>query len=80
MWAMDYDSAANYWVEKDRESVAMGPEALFSRIEAFLAIHNTCALATASEDMVRCTPIEYNYLAEIIDRCPTKALMYELKE
>ena len=51
MWAMDYDSAANYWVEKDRESVAMGPEALFSRIEAFLAIHNTCALATASEDM-----------------------------
>ena len=62
MWAMNYDSAANYWVEKDKESVAMKPEALFSRIEAFLSSHNTCALATASEDMVRCTPIEYNYL------------------
>ena len=62
MWTMDYDSAANYWVKKDKESVVMEPEALFSCIEAFLSEHNTCALATASSDMVRCTPIEYNYL------------------
>ena len=62
MWMMDYDTAANYWIEKDGRSVAMEPEALFARIEAFLSSHNTCALATASSDMVRCTPIEYNYL------------------
>ena len=62
MWTMDYESAANYWIEKDKKSVEMETEALLLRIEAFLSSHNTCAFATASADMVRCTPIEYNYL------------------
>ena len=62
MWEMDYESAANHWVEKDRESVRMDEAALKVRIEGFIAGHNTCALATASEDLVRNTPIEYNYV------------------
>ena len=62
MWEMDYDTAASYWTEKAKDSVSMEPEALKERIESFIAGHNTCSLATASADMVRCTPIEYNYL------------------
>ena len=62
MWEMDYDTAASYWTEKAKDSVSMEPEALKERIDSFISGHNTCALATASSDMVRCTPIEYNYL------------------
>ena len=60
MWEMDYDAAANYWMEKDKASKQMPDSLLKERIQDFLTTHNTCALATASEDMVRCTPIEYN--------------------
>ena len=59
---MNYDEAAEYWIEKDRESVHMDSSALKDKIDAFIGEHNTCALATASGDFVRCTPIEYNYL------------------
>ena len=62
MWKMDYESAADYWLEKDKESVRMEEDALKHRIEEFITRHNTCALATATADMVRNTPIEYNYL------------------
>ena len=62
MWEMDYESAANHWLEKDKDSVHMEEAALKIRIESFIAGHNTCALATASADMVRNTPIEYNYV------------------
>ncbi|MDO4614969.1 MAG: pyridoxamine 5'-phosphate oxidase family protein, partial [Lachnospiraceae bacterium] len=34
---------------------------LEARIEAYIADHNTLALATASEGFVRCTPLEYMY-------------------
>jgi len=62
MWEMDYESAANHWVEKDKESAQMDKADLKERIEGFIAGHNTCALATASSDMVRNTPIEYNFV------------------
>jgi len=62
MWEMDYDTAASYWTEKARDSAKMELETLKERIDSFITGHNTCALATASADMVRCTPIEYNYL------------------
>ena len=62
MWEMDYESAANHWLDKDKESVHMEAAALKDRIESFITGHNTCALATASADMVRNTPIEYNFV------------------
>ncbi len=62
MWEMDYETAANHWAEKDKESVHMDEAVLKERIEEFIAGHNTCALATASADMVRNTPIEYNFV------------------
>ncbi len=59
---MNYDEAAEYWTEKDRVSVHVDEGELKGIIEGFIKNHNTCALATASGDFVRCTPIEYNYL------------------
>lgn len=59
---MDYEAAANYWIEKDKDAVKMDREELLPEIEAFLKKHKVCALATAVGEFVRCTPIEYNYV------------------
>lgn len=59
---MDYKAAANFWIEKDKDSVKMDREELIREIETFLGKHKVCALATAAGDFVRCTPIEYNYV------------------
>ena len=59
---MDYDEAATYWIQKDRDSIRMDEELLKNRIEQFITAHNTCALATACDGFVRCTPIEYTYM------------------
>lgn len=58
---MDYSKAVSYWEEKDKSSLQMQSEALRSEIEKFIALHNTCALATGFGEFVRCTPIEYSY-------------------
>ncbi len=62
MWEMDYDKASTMWIEKEKDSVHMEEEALKEKIDEFVNAHNTCALAVASGDFVRCTPIEYNYV------------------
>lgn len=62
MYQQDYGSAASYWINRDRDSVHMETAALREKIESFIGAHNTCALATASADMVRNTPIEYNFV------------------
>jgi uncharacterized protein YhbP (UPF0306 family) len=59
---MDYDAASNYWILKDKTAKKMEPTELMSRVEQFIKAHNTCALATGTDEFVRCTPIEYNYL------------------
>ena len=62
---MDYDQAAAVWINKDKDSVHMEAADLRIKIDEFIKAHNTCALATASGDFVRCTPIEYNF----VDNC-----------
>lgn len=52
----------NYWVNKDKTAAHMEPEKLMVSIEDFIKTHNTCVLATSAQDVVRCTPIEYNYV------------------
>jgi nitroimidazol reductase NimA-like FMN-containing flavoprotein (pyridoxamine 5'-phosphate oxidase superfamily) len=59
---MNYEKAATYWVEKDKESIKMDSDALQKKIIDYIEKHNTCALAVAAGDFVRCTPIEYNYV------------------
>ena len=61
MDSREYERAANYWVEKDAASAHMPREQLETAIDAFLAAHNTCALATGAGSFVRNTPLEYNY-------------------
>ena len=62
MWEMDYDKAAQVWIEKDKKYASMDAEAIRARIDVFVKAHNTCALAVASGEFVRCTPMEYNYV------------------
>jgi len=62
MWELDYDKQANYWIKKDADSVKLEREKLKERIESFICERKTCALATAADGFVRCTPIEYNFL------------------
>lgn len=62
MDSREYERAASYWVEKDAASAHMPREQLETAIGAFLAAHNTCALATGAGSFVRNTPLEYNYL------------------
>ena len=57
----DYSRAANYWKEKDAQSTKMPQEALKQAVESYIRANNTCALATAAGDFVRCTPVEYVY-------------------
>ena len=63
---VDYDSAEKHWSSKDKASAGMDEDELKKRIDDFISAHNTCALATASKDLVRCTPIEYNYIDGVI--------------
>ncbi len=36
MWEMDYDAAAEHWINKDKESVHMDSAALEEKIEDFI--------------------------------------------
>ena len=57
----EFDEAARYWTEKEATSARMPKEELRQAIDAFLGTRGVCALATASSDLVRCTPLEYAY-------------------
>ena len=58
---MNYEEAATFWTEKDRNAVKMPEEELHASIETFIKERSTCALATADGDFVRCTPLTYKY-------------------
>lgn len=57
----EFDEAARYWTKRESTSIRMPEKELRQAIDAFLETHNVCALATASSDLVRCTPLEYSY-------------------
>ena len=59
MTPKEFDKAAAYWTSKEDGEKRMPQDELLAAIDAFLAKHNTCALATGSGDFVRCTPLEY---------------------
>lgn len=57
----EYLEAVSYWTEKEKNSKKMEVTMLMQEIEKYIMSENTCALATACDDYVRCTPIEYTY-------------------
>ena len=58
---LDYRKAAAHWQAADEKEVKMDAALLAAAVDRYIAAHNTCALATAREGLVRCTPIEYTY-------------------
>lgn len=60
---MDYNRAASFWTEHDKTAVKMPAAELRAEIENFIKARTTCALAVASGDFVRCTPLSYKYHA-----------------
>lgn len=62
MTHQDYLKAANYW--KEQEIHGAPTEKILNAFENYVKSRNTCALATSSDDDVRCTPIEYLYYKE----------------
>lgn len=57
----EFEQAARYWTDKRQSESCMPKEQLKGIIEGFLTSHNTCSLACAAGDFVRCTPLEYSY-------------------
>lgn len=62
----DYDMLMDVGIELRRifesEGNLMEEDVLKEHVEGFLKEHNTCVLATACQNTVRATPIEYTYL------------------
>ena len=59
---VDIEHFKNFWIEQQKTAKHMVPEKALRHIVNFIKNHNTCALATATGDFVRCTPIEYTYM------------------
>ena len=57
----EFKAAANYWEEKDANSVKMDEARLKEAAEEYILANKTCVLATGVGDYVRCTPLEYCY-------------------
>lgn len=56
-----YEQAESFWVRKDETEKKLDQDALYDWIDRFLTSHKVLALATATEDFVRCTPLEYSW-------------------
>lgn len=57
----EYTRAASYWKDKEPQQIRVDEEELRKAAEDYIKSNNTCALATAAGDFVRCTPLEYVY-------------------
>ena len=58
---MNYEAAARFWLEKDKDAVKMLPDELRKELDAFLKGEKVCTLAVADGNFVRCTPLTYTY-------------------
>ena len=59
MAEIDWNAAANHWIEKEADEVRMPAAELKARIHGFIGEHKVCALACAGNGIVRNTPVEY---------------------
>lgn len=56
-----FDEAESFWLRKDAEEKKMEPADVYAWLSQFLTDHKILALATAADDFVRCTPLEYSW-------------------
>ena len=61
MNGIDWEAAANHWIAQESAETRMPAADLVTKIEAFLARHKICTLATAGNGIVRNTTVEYVY-------------------
>lgn len=59
--AIDWEAAARHWIDQEAGEARMPEGELIAEIEAFLARHKICTLATAGNGIVRNTTVEYLY-------------------
>ena len=57
--AIDWEAAANRWLDQEVDEARMPEGELIAEIEEFLGRHKICALATAGAGIVRNTTVEY---------------------
>lgn len=57
----EYEQAETFWTRRDATEKKMEPDALHVWIDEFLSSRKVLALATAADDFVRCTPLEYSW-------------------
>lgn len=58
---MNYESPRKYWEERDPHGKKVEEEKLIGIIVDFIGKHNVMGLATACGEIVRNTPVEYDY-------------------
>lgn len=56
-----YEQAISFWTRKDASEKHMEQDAIYDWIDSFLSSHKVLALATGTEDFIRCTPLEYTW-------------------
>lgn len=56
-----YAQAESFWTRKDKTEKKQDADTLLRWIDEFLSSHKVLALATAAEDFIRCTPLEYSW-------------------
>ena len=57
----EYAQAESFWTRKDESEKKLDADTLYSWIDEFLSSHKVLALATATKDFIRCTPLEYSW-------------------
>ena len=61
MSGINWEAAANHWIAQESAETRIPEADLIAEIEAFLARHKICTLATAGNDIVRNTTVAYLY-------------------
>lgn len=61
MVEIDWEAAANHWLNQEANETRMPRAELVAKIEEFISRHEVCALACAGAGIVRNTPVEYVY-------------------
>lgn len=56
-----YAQAESFWTRKDEAEKKLDADSLYGWIDEFLSANKVLALATAAEDFIRCTPLEYSW-------------------
>ena len=69
-----YTQAESFWTRKDETEKKLDADALYSWIDEFLSSHKVLALATATKDFIRCTPLSTIGIMEHFGSSPKAGL------